>query len=318
MADSVWFRGLVDTVRPSAPGEHYHDFGDGIYFTDTYQVAVNYAEKRAEKASGDKLVYEVRFDTKGLEIWDLRKDTEYQKFLKQGGASVKNEDAMRMSTKGYSEMFQFYIKSNKLEAKLQRTDIIIGPEYFQGGMQMCILHKNGQPTRLAALVLSQFRLIWKNGKKIEPIAAPNWLPRVRRETQPMNVPTTNNPLGRVLGNQNAMIAFGQAIIDMNQRNMDRNVMRAAEDDLSGRLALQLQRMLSQGTGVLAIIAAFQTTWIDGAGQQFRSYHSTYLEPGPDPDTAADRFHSRPSMDVYKPGQELIYYYRWFPSYGIRP
>jgi hypothetical protein len=316
MGDSTWYRGTAIGVQPAPAGTVYHDFGEGVYLTDTLKVAKMYAETRADGLNSKAVVYEVKLDLSRMNVWDLRKDAAFQNFLKQGGATFTNEDAMRLSTKGYSEMFQFFVKSNKLQARYAQADVIIGPELIRGGMQMCILHKGGRPSRVAQEVLPQLRLIWAGGKNIEPVPAPR--PPRSNGPGPGREPwiTANHPLRQKLGDQSLMTGLGQELINMNMRNMDANIFRAAEQELNGRLAKQIQQMLARGEGVLAIICAMQTRWTDGAGQQFRIYYATYLQSGPDPDTAAQRFHNTPSLVATAENQDRIYYYRWYPPHIV--
>ena len=298
-----------------------HDFGDGVYFTSDFDVAKQYAELRQKGPDSKAMIFEVKIDLGRANVWDLRKDPRWQEFLRDGPGSMSHEQIIRLANENYGRMFENFVKTNKLEARLLAADVVIGPEYVRGGVQLCIRHRNGQPSELAASTLPQMRLVWQNGKKIEPLPTPSNYARGAgvgpgSGAVPLNVPTANSPLRQALGNQAAMAALGQAIIDMNMRNMDRNLFRAAEEDLNGRLAGQIQTMLSRGDGVLAIIAAFQTKWFDGTGNKWRRYHNTYLEPGPDPDAAANRFFGRPAMNALEEGQELIYYFRWYPSHAV--
>lgn len=322
MGESVWYRGTTEGVPAVSGGAVIHDFGDGIYFTNKFEVAKMYAETRQNGSGARALIFEVRMNlAAGTNVWVLHEDPAWRAFLNEKLGSLTNEQVIQAANENYGKMFQNFVRAKKLEARLQAADVIIGPEYVRGGMQLCIRHRNGQPSPLAAQMLPQLRLVWQNGKKVEPLPAP---PNYARRGSvgpgsgavPLSIPTANSPLRQTLGNQAAMAAFGQGIIEMNMRNMDRNLMRAAEEDLQSRLAKPLQTMLSRGDGVLAIIAAFQTKWIDGAGQQYRSYHNTYLEPGPDPDAAASRFFQRPSMSARREDHEMIYYFRWFPSYTV--
>ena len=52
--DETWYRGEVTGVAPSKPGAGEGDLGDGLYLSDTEQVARLYALTRLRSAPGQE------------------------------------------------------------------------------------------------------------------------------------------------------------------------------------------------------------------------------------------------------------------------
>jgi hypothetical protein len=85
-------------------------------------------------------------------VLDLRLDPRWNEFM----TSTKDPylmgrsrlDLVKMSPEAYDGMFQHFCKINKIDIK--SYDAVIGPEYNLGGNQLCVLHKDGQPSPLQA------------------------------------------------------------------------------------------------------------------------------------------------------------------------
>lgn len=153
MSDQTWYRGEAVAGPVSTPGGAIHDFGDGLYLTDRVDVARLYAEGRAPKQPDKQAVLVANFDPKILgNVHDLRTDLRWKEFFKK---DPMGEQAFEIIKSGrvnemYGKAFESFLKENKINR--EQFDAIIGPEYVRGGMQICIVYKNGKPTALASKI----------------------------------------------------------------------------------------------------------------------------------------------------------------------
>jgi hypothetical protein len=146
MAD--WFRGEVEGGGVAPPGKMVHDFGDGVYFTDRLDVAMQYAETRPGTKESRR-VYKVDLDTRTMRVLDLEQDPRWQKFLKPF-PNLPSPEASWASgnNESYGQSFKQFVKQNNIN--LDEYDAVVGREYVRGGRQIAILHKNGRMSPLAA------------------------------------------------------------------------------------------------------------------------------------------------------------------------
>jgi hypothetical protein len=163
MTVETWYRGEGIGVPPSEPGKNSHDLGDGMYLTDTESVALQYAKTRA-KGEAPWQVVEVRVERQSLgRVLDLTMDPRWLKFMTEPMFPGMNHpdlkksrlDHLRIKYELYDQFFKEFQKANKIDIK--EFDAVIGPEYVRGGKQLCILHKNGLPTKLNIRIRSLFR-----------------------------------------------------------------------------------------------------------------------------------------------------------------
>jgi hypothetical protein len=57
---------------------------------------------------------------------------------------------VRMKNELYGQFFKEFQQAHNIDVK--DFDAVVGPEYVRGGKQLCILNKNGFPTRLSARI----------------------------------------------------------------------------------------------------------------------------------------------------------------------
>jgi hypothetical protein len=155
----VWYRGEGVGVPPARPGGHLHDFGDGLYFSDTIEVAEVYARRRADALKNQR-VYLVAFPQAKLgPVLDLTKDLRWSEFMLD--RSDKNllgksrREYLAIKQELYGQFFQEFLAKHKIN--ILDYNAVIGPEYNLGGKQLAILHKNGRPTSLQGTFRSMFR-----------------------------------------------------------------------------------------------------------------------------------------------------------------
>jgi Domain of unknown function (DUF4157) len=148
----TWFRGEATGVVPIKPEGALHDFGDGLYLTDSPDVAGQYAMTRA----GDKPLtarrLSVAIEPERLgRVLDLTQDIRWQTYLKSRASPVSPtmEELIRWGPENYSRLFDDFVRINKIP--IQEYDTIKGPELLRGGTQICIRNRAIQAEVRAAL-----------------------------------------------------------------------------------------------------------------------------------------------------------------------
>jgi hypothetical protein len=168
----TWYRGEGVGVPPAKAGGHEHDFGDGMYLSDRSDVAGVYADRRATSPDGRR-VFVVNLGRASLgRVLDLSADARWQNFMNDRTEPAFGKqsrlDSVKLKHELYGQFFNEFLRRFKID--LKTYDAVVGPEYNLGGRQLCILHKNGQPTKLAARVRTLFRLVTPTAVKV-PVAA---------------------------------------------------------------------------------------------------------------------------------------------------
>ncbi len=64
-------------------------------------------------------------------------------------------DYLKIKQELYGQFFEEFLALNKINIK--SYDAVIGPEYNLGGNQLCILHQNGQPSKLSVRIRALLR-----------------------------------------------------------------------------------------------------------------------------------------------------------------
>lgn len=153
MGIQIWFRGEGVGVPASRAGGDIHDFDDGIYYTDSYDVAKSYSQMRATQ-SGNERVYQVSVEMKNMRVLDLTTHPEWAKLMKSpllptqpNGQTTEQFLRSAPASQNYNGFFKMFLRNAKLN--LKDFDAVIGPEFIRGGRQMCILHKEGVPSSIA-------------------------------------------------------------------------------------------------------------------------------------------------------------------------
>lgn len=153
MGIQIWFRGEGVGVAASRAGGDVHDFDDGVYYTDSYDVAKSYAQMRSTQP-GNERVYQVSVEMKNIRVLDLTTHPEWEKLMKSPllpsqpkGPTTEQFLRSAPASQNYNGFFRMFLKNAKLD--LKDFDAVIGPEFIRGGKQMCILHKDGVPSAIA-------------------------------------------------------------------------------------------------------------------------------------------------------------------------
>jgi hypothetical protein len=307
----TWYRGEADGVAASRPGADLHDFGDGLYFTSDMDVAKLYASTRANGNTQLTRVYEVAVDqTKLGRALNLTTNQRWAQFLKESAtpATPTNEQLIRLANENYGRVFQAFLQQEGID--LRHYDSVIGPEFVRGGKQLCLLMKNGQPSRAAVNVRADFKLIFSGGREVETTTVPpvnvGSAPAV-----PIDIPTTNSRVGRALGNQAAVATVGIMLESMLMTIGDMGINRQVRRELQSRYGSAIARYLSQGQGVLVIIGLAQWQQEDFNGFKGRMFLTVNIQPGPTAEAAMRSWHSQPHLLPGAPaGYEAIDEYSW--------
>jgi hypothetical protein len=180
MGDETWFRGEGVGVAPNPAGKNLPDYGDGLYLSDKEDVALQYAKLRAPGESSWQ-VLQATIDRQSLgKVLDLTTDPRWQKFMTQpmypgtNNANLNKSrlEYVRMKNELYSQFFKEFQQAHNIDIK--DFDAVVGPEYVRGGKQLCILNKNGFPTRLSARIRALFRpRVAQGGFTVKPMSS-NW------------------------------------------------------------------------------------------------------------------------------------------------
>jgi hypothetical protein len=151
----TWYRGEAVGGSTSKPGGNLHDLGDGLYFTDTEDVAWQYAKIRAPGYK-EYRVSQVSVDRISLgRVLDLTADGRWNKFMLEPllpGRPGTRLSFVRQQNELYGQFFEEFLRLNGID--ISSYDAVIGPEYVRGGKQLCVLNKNNLPSRLAARLRS--------------------------------------------------------------------------------------------------------------------------------------------------------------------
>jgi hypothetical protein len=163
LGDETWFRGERAGGPVSRPGGDLHDLRNGMYLTDTEDVAWQYAKVRAPQHK-DYRVLQLTVDRQTFgRVLDLTMDSRWQKFMTEPivpGSTNPNLkksrlDYLRIKYELYGQYFEEFLRINKID--INSYDAVIGHEYVRGGKQLCLLHKNGMPTPLQARIRALLR-----------------------------------------------------------------------------------------------------------------------------------------------------------------
>lgn len=313
-APELWFRGEAAGGPVSSPGGSIHDFGDGMYLTDRFDVAKMYATTRTAQADKQVVVAVMLEITGRPRVLDLRTDSRWKAHFSQpGGEKVLELLETGRMNEIYGKTFDAFMKANNLDRS--HFDIIIGPEYVRGGNQICIVQNGSTPSPLATQLRSQFKPVTV-GTMGPPPKAQYRPPQIRSwNASPVSLgqkfTMPNNPLRRVAGNQNAMAAIGIALEAgagwLQDRAIAAEVRRRIETDYRD----YVQQALNRGDGVLVII--YMDEWIlpDVNGFHPKMLAGVGVQSGRTQEDALDTYRSRPNLTPGSSSHCRIYEtYQW--------
>lgn len=299
----TWYRGESTGARLAAHGGFVHDLGDGMYFTDDLHVAYVYANKRVKEAGGQGQVLRIELGNSQLgRVLDLRADPRWASFVKP------IESHIRASNENYGRSFQDFLKFHKID--LNQYDAVIGKEYLNGGIQLCILNRNGQTSQLARMVRGsmeplsgtvEFQL---RPMQIDKASLGRWWQGRNGGTQsPQGTAVkefneyTRQFYGQQRSMENGAALFGQLLAGVIHRGNCWAVRAVARDQLAEKYQPQIANYFAQGKGVLVVMLIQEPLMEDVNGYRSQVLRSLILMPGVSPEASLRDWKSSNSMTV---------------------
>ncbi|MBI3681949.1 MAG: hypothetical protein HY235_16325 [Acidobacteria bacterium] len=296
----TWYRGQSSSVAPAQPGGHIHDFGDGMYLTNSLSMAEEYARTRTANGGGAAEVLTVTLERAELgRLLDLNSDPRWQQFLRrQQLPGVTTEQLIRQANENYGRFFDGFVQENNI--RIQDYDAVIGPEFVRNGTQLCIRHRGGQPSQLAVQVRG----------RLQPVAAAPAMP-----VAPGQALVQQSRVQGIVGNQAAMALLGQLLSGAIQSLGDIGTRREVQRRLQTTHAAAIQNILARGDGVLVIIAMQEWIIPDFNGNRARGLLSVYVEGGPTQTAALASWRNTPKLLQGPPlGWRRYEQYAWIDPY----
>jgi hypothetical protein len=258
MSGETWYRGESEGVAPSRPGGSIHDLGDGVYYTDTRGVAVEYAKMRSQGDLDSTRAYEVEIDVGAMKVLDLTKDPRWSVYLRErvSPRDTMTREQMMRSSELYGQFFEEFLEKNNIN--VDHYDAVIGPEINRGGKQMCVRYRNGRPTPLHERIRSDQRLFYRGGKELPP---------------PISVPTTEeifqmkSPLRRAAGIQGAAAVVGFALGEAAMWLEDLVIRSQVREQIDSNYARAIDNVAARGDGLLVIVVLEEWAGPDDAGRK---------------------------------------------------
>lgn len=313
----LWFRGEAAGGPVAEAGKFVHDFGDGMYLTDRFEVAKMYAETRTSAVDQQRIVAIVTdFRGRGLQVLDLRTDQRWKTYIEhpyQEHFVNKIKNSNGVLNEEYSQLFNTFLQQHKIDRST--LDVIIGPELVRGGNQVCIVQKGSAPSTLAMQLRSEFKAVTV-GPPGQPSNATKrpYSPPQMRSFQP-TVPI-GEKLRRVARNQNAMAAVGIAFESgmdwLQQKGIAREVQRRIETDYRD----YVQQAFNRGDGVLVIV--YMQEWIlpDVNGFHPKMMQGMSVHAGRTREEALANYNSRPNLTPGPSANCRTYeMYQWITTDG---
>lgn len=300
----IWYRGESTIVAPAKPGAYLHDFGDGVYFTDSVAVAKEYAELRVSEDGGEPRVLALNIERVQLgKLLDLNNDTRWLKYLKTPivPKGLTPEQIIRTAgNENYSRFFSAFVAEHKIN--LKDFNAVLGPELVRGGNQLCVLHVGDKPSALSETLRRLFRPL----PRVLPLREVQ-IPRVSSS----DILMPKSPARRALGNQAAGAFFGQLLASAMQSLGEYGIQKQIQHDIDMRHAKYIGEMLSRGNGVLLIAAIEEAIIPDFNGNRARLFLTTYVQSGVNATNALETWRNQPKyLQGPSRGFNIVEQYAW--------
>jgi hypothetical protein len=280
----IWYRGQSTTVAPSKPGGAIHDFGDGMYLTDSREVAEMYARTRVAEGGGQAEVLTINIERSELgRVLDLNNDPRWQQFLRHpqvpGRPDLTPENLIKMANENYGRFFEQFVRENKI--RINEYDAVIGAEFVRGGSQLAILHKDGLPSPLAIKIRGRLRPVDRLSVAPEPLVT----------TVPGRNLVQQTRMQGIVGNKAAMALLGQLLGIAIQSLGDAAIRRRVQNELTTTHAKAIERILARGEGVLVIISMQEWIQPDDNDMRARNLLSVSVQGGSTQEAALQTWRS---------------------------
>ncbi len=282
---NIWYRGEGKGVTPSSPGGAPHDLGDGLYLTDTEDVAWIYARTRAQGDLKNYRIWQVKLNSSRLgRVLDLTTDSRWTKFM-----TTKNDPSLlgksrlfylQAQNELYGQFFKEFLKVHKIN--IESYNAVIGHEYVRGGKQLCILSNKGRiPTRQQARVRALLRPEpWAvRLTKTQPSSASTSVKGGGGGSTPAatmkGFATTMKNVAKIAGSLVVMAGVGMIVDFLNQRQIDKRNekkfmqrMKELEPEIqkfvSARKRMILHSLLEGGSAyvVATVLSEYVAGWVE--------------------------------------------------------
>src|SRR5262249_35767412 len=158
-------------------------------------------------------------------VLDLRTDVRWKQFFeKPGGRETLEIIKSGRLNEVYGNTFENFLQAYKINRN--EYDAIIGEEYVRGGVQLCIVHKNGLPTHLTAKVRALLKPV-----AIGPANPPAAAPPLAGGALPPLGGAPRGLAGKVLGNKDVAAVIGTVVGITLQWLGDKGIEREARREL---------------------------------------------------------------------------------------
>jgi hypothetical protein len=213
---------------------------------------------------------------------------------------------IRQANENYGRFFQAFLRQSGI--RIQDYDAVIGPEFVRGGNQLAILHRNGQPSALAAQVRLRLQLVGGGSGGSSP-AVPPVAPVI-----PPSGAGRGGAARRLISNQAAAAAIGQALGAGLQAIGDIFIERRIRRELETTHAPAIASILNRGEGVLIIVRLQEWARPDFNGNRARGLLSVLVEGGPTQQEALNRWRTTPKYLQGPPNgwRVMPERYSWIP------
>jgi hypothetical protein len=296
-----WYRGESTNAPSAKPGEWLHDFGDGLYFTDSLEVARRYAELRASEKGGQPRVLELQVQTEQLgRVLDLSRSEAWAKYLRTplGPKMPTPEQLLHTANENYGRLFNAFLAEEKID--LSKFDAVIGPEFVRGGKQLCVLHVDGKPSSRGEQLRSQMRPVAR------VVPSQPWRVPVVRATPEMVNPKSS--LRSALGSGAGQAAVAMVVTSAINALMDHSIRKATERELERRSAA-IAHYINQGSGMLVILRIAQSR-LGEPSVRSRWLVSANLQPGRSAEAALNSWRDEPHILQDVPNADIVEDYVW--------
>lgn len=251
-------------------------------------MAERYATTRVSEGGGQPEVLMVELERSELgRVLDLTLDPRWQQYLRTpqipGRANTTPESLIRLANENYSRFFEDFIAQNKI--RVQDYNVVIGPEFVRGGSQLCILHRDGQPSQLAIEIRARLQPALRPGAPRGTALPPVPGGRLAQLSRAQGI----------VGNQAAMALLGQLLGVAIQSIGDLGIQRRVQNELQTTHAQFIERTLSRGEGVLVVISMQEWSQADFNGMRARTLLSVSVESGPTQEAALRNWQSAPRL-----------------------
>lgn len=311
-----WYRGQSTNHKPSPARSVIHDFGDGIYLTDSRSIANIYANTRASESGGKPKILSLNLDLSKSRILNLNRDPRWKKYLNEPIVPNKPESTpknmIKAANENYGRMFNSFLKKNNIN--IQLYDAVIGPEFVRGGNQMVILIHKGNLSDLSIKVINElYRPVPRPPKIVRPLP----LGKSGKSIQTRAYRRGFTPFKNMAKTQAGAEMLAQAVCKVLEVSGDYFINSKVKKYISTTGAEAIARIHANGDGALIIIRMQEWEVADFNQNRAHNLLGIYLSSGSSYGAAMSRWLNprEPKLtEMPKIGWRFYDDYIWLPSH----